>query len=59
MPTNGVRYEKWWKRGAYEDVFLLDLDGLLFPLGANLCDSLWVYTWGMAGVRLGDTSRRV
>ena len=59
LPSNGVRYSNWWLRGAYEDVFRLDLDGLLFPLGTNLCDSLWVYTWGMAGARLGDASRRV
>ena len=59
MPTNGMRRESWWLRGAYEDVFRLDLDRLLFPLGTNLCDSLWVYTWGMAGVRLGDTSNRI
>ena len=59
MPSNGVRYSNWWIRGAYEDVFRLDLDGLLFPLGTNLCDSLWVYTWGMAGARLGDASNRI
>ena len=59
MPTNGMRRENWWLRGAYEDVFRLDLDGLLFPLGTNLCDSLWVYTWGMAGARLGDASNRI
>ena len=59
MPTNGVRYSNWWMHGAYEDVFRHDLGGLLFPFGTNLCDSLWVYTWGMAGVRLGDTSNRL
>ena len=59
MPTSGTRYAKWWLRGAYEDVFRLDLDGMLFPLGTNLCSSLWVYTWGMAGARLGDASNRV
>ena len=59
MPSNGVRYSNWWIRGAYEDVFRLDLDGLLFPLGTNLCDSLWVYMWGMAGARLGDASNRI
>ena len=59
MPTNGMRYENWWLRGAYEDVFRLGLDGMLFPLGTNLCDSLWVYTWGMAGARLGDASNRI
>ena len=52
MPTNATRCEKWWRRGAYEDVFRLDLGGFRFPLGTNLCDYIWVYTWGMAGARL-------
>ena len=52
MPTNATRYEKWWRRGAYEDVFRLDLGVFRFPLGTNLCDYIWVYTWGMAGARL-------
>ena len=56
MPVNATRYEKWWRRGAYEDVFELDLDGLLFPFGECLCDSLWVYSWGIAGRSLGDAS---
>jgi len=47
MPTNGVRYGKWWKRGAFEDVFRLG--GISFPLKDELLDSLWVYSWGMAG----------
>ena len=59
MPTNGTRYARWWKRGGYEDVFRLDLDGMIFPLGTNLCSSLWVYTWGMAGARLADASIRI
>ena len=48
MPTNAVRHEKWWLRGAYEDIFRLDLDGMLFPLCSNLCDHVWVHTWGEA-----------
>ena len=59
MPTNGMCRGNWWLRGAYEDVFRLDLGGMLFPLGTNLCDSLWVYTWGMVGARLGDASNRI
>ena len=43
MPTNGVRYGKWWKRGAFEDVFRLDLGGMRFPLKDELLDSLWIY----------------
>ena len=59
MPTNGVRYEKWWKRGAYEDVFRLDLDGMRFPLKNEVLDSLWVYSWGMAGAHLMAVSNRL
>ena len=59
MPSNGVRYSKWWLRGAYEDVFRLDLGGMRFPLGTNLCESLWVYSWAFAGARLCDTSNVV
>ena len=51
MPAYGTRYGRWWKRGAYEDVFRLDLGGMRFPCGTNLCSSLWVYTWGMAGAK--------
>ena len=59
MPSNGVRHVNWWLRGAYEDVFRLDLGEMRFPCGTNLCDSLWVYTWGMAGAKLGDASNRL
>ena len=59
MPTNGVRYDKWWKRGAFEDVFRLDLGGMPFPLADELLSSLWVYSWGMAGAHLGNTTRRL
>ena len=58
MPTNGTRYANWWLRGAYEDVFRLDLGGMLFPIGTNLCSSLWVYTWGMVGASLADHDSR-
>ena len=59
MPTNGVRYERWWKRGAYEDVFRLDLCGTSFPLADELLTSFWVYSWGMAGAHLGNASNRL
>ena len=59
MPTNGVRYDKWWKRGAYEDVFRLDLGGMTFPLVDELLSSFWVYSWGMAGAHLGNASNRL
>jgi len=59
MPTNGVRYERWWKRGAYEDVFRLDFGGMTFPLADELLSSVWVYSWGMAGAHLGNASNRL
>ena len=59
MPANGVRYENWWKRGAFEDVFRLDLGGMPFPLADELHSSLWVYSWGMAGAHLGNTTKRL
>ena len=42
----------WHLTGAYEDVQKVSLVAhssspvFLFPLGTNLCDSLWTYTWG-------------
>ena len=59
MPANGIRYDRWWNHGAYEDVFRLGLGGMAFPLGDELLDSLWVYSWGIAGSRLGDTANRL
>jgi len=59
MPTNGIRYDKWWKRGAYEDVFRLGLGGMSFPLAGELLSSFWVYSWGMAGAHLGNASNRL
>ena len=48
MPSNAVLHEKWWRRGAWEDIFRLDLGGMRFPLGTNLCDHLWAHSWGEA-----------
>ena len=52
MPENAVRYPNWWIRGGYEDVFKLELGDFRFPLGTNLVDYLWVYTWGKVRPRL-------
>ena len=59
MPANGIRYDRWWHHGAYEDVFKLGLGGMAFPLNNELLDSLWVYSWGMAGAHLGDASNKL
>ena len=52
MPENAVRYPNWWIRGGYEDVFKLELGDWRFPIGTNLIDYLWVYTWGKVRPRL-------
>ena len=57
MPTNGMRYDNWWKRGAYEDVFRLDLGGMAFPFADELLSSLWVYTWRTWRGQLGRRGR--
>ena len=45
MPSEGVVRGTWHLTGAYEDVLRVSLDGLAFPLGSDLCSSLWAYTW--------------
>ena len=59
MPANGIRYDRWWNHGAYENVFKLGLGGMAFPFGDELLDSLWAYSWGMAGAHLGDASNKL
>ena len=46
MPSNGMVRGTWHLTGAYEDVQKVSLGDFLFPLGTNLCSSLWTYTWG-------------
>ena len=64
MPSNGVLRGTWHLTGAYEDVQKVSLipdpsspipHPFLFPLGNNLCTSLWVYTWGKVRARLSGT----
>ena len=52
MPSGATVRGMWHLTGAYEDVQKVSLVAyssspvFLFPLGTNLCDSLWAYTWG-------------
>ena len=64
MPSNGVVRGTWHLTGAYEDVQEVSLiphssspipHPFLFPLGTNLCSSLWTYTWGKVRSRLSGT----
>ena len=49
----------WHLTGAYQDVRKVELDGFAFPLGSNLCTSLWAFTWGKVRPRLGNADARV
>ena len=71
MPSEGVVRGTWHLTGAYEDVQKVSLvphpsssiphpsspipHPFLFPLGTNLCSSLWTYTWGKVRSRLSGT----
>ena len=61
MPADGAVRGTWHLTGAYEDVQKVTLDGFAFPLGSDLCTSLWAYTWGKVRPRLkgfcGDRPR--
>jgi hypothetical protein len=46
-------------RGGYEDVFKLELGDWRFPIGTNLVDYLWVYTWGRVRPRLKATELEI
>ena len=55
MPADGAVRGTWHLTGAYEDAQKVVLDGFAFPLGSDLCSSLWAYTWGKVRARLSGT----
>ena len=59
MPADGAVRGTWHLSGAYEDVQKVALDGFAFPLGNNLCTSLWAYTWGKVRPRLKNATNEV
>ena len=59
MPASAVRYQNWWMRGGYEDVFKLEHGDWRFPIGTNLGDYLWVYIWGRVRPRLKATELEI
>lgn len=59
MPSDAMVRGCWHLRGAYEDVFRLDLGTFRFPLGNELLSSLWVYTWGKVRPHLAAVSNDV
>ena len=59
MPSEGVVRGTWHQTGAYEDVQKVSLGDFLFPLGTNLCSSLWTYTWGKVRPQLKNTVNEI
>ena len=59
MPADGAICGTWRLTGAYEDVQRVALDGFAFPLGSDLCTSLWVYTWGKVRPQLRNASNEI
>ena len=59
MPADGSIRGTWHLTGAYEDVQKVTLGGFAFPLGSDLCTSLWVYTWGKVRPQLKNVSNEI
>ena len=59
MPADGTIRGTWHLTGAYEDVQKVALDGFAFPLGTDLCTSLWAYTWGKVRPQLKNASNEI
>ena len=59
MPAGGTIRGTWHLTGAYEDVQKVALDGFAFPLGTDLCTSLWAYTWGKVRPQLKNASNEI
>ena len=59
MPDDATEVGTWRLTGAYDDVVMADLGEFRFPLGTNLCSSLWAQTWGTARPRLRNVSNEL
>ena len=59
LPADGTIRGTWYLTGAYEDVQKVALDDFRFPLGNDLCDSLWAYTWGKVRPQLKNASNEI
>ena len=67
MPADGTIRGTWHLTGAYEDVQKIGLEGLgglegsdfKFPIGSQVCTSLWVYTWGKVRPQLKNASYEI
>ena len=68
LPADGTIRGTWHLTGAYEDVQRVSLDPhpsspiphpFAFPLGSDLCTSLWTYTWGKVRSQLKNASNEI
>ena len=59
LPADGTIRGTWHLTGAYEDIQKVALDGFAFPLGSDLCTSLWAYTWGKVRPQLKNASNEI
>ncbi len=59
MPADGAIRGTWHLTGAYEDVQKVTLDGFTFPLGSDLCTTLWAFTWGKVRPQLKNVSNEI
>ena len=57
FPTNAVRAEKWWRRGAWEDVMRVEFpQGWVFPFGEDHLPFVDVVSQGSLRRRWTDTN---
>ena len=68
LPADGAIRGTWHLTGAYEDVQKVSLDPhplspiplpFAFPLGSDLCTTLWAYTWGKVRPQLKNASNEI
>ena len=59
VPDNATEVGTWRLTGAYDDVVNVGLGDFRFPLGTNLCSSLWAHTSGTARPRLRRVSNEL
>ena len=59
MPDDATEVGTWRLTGAYDDVVNVGLGEFRFPLGTNLCSSLWAHTWGTARPSLRSVSNEL
>ena len=59
VPDDATEVGTWRLTGAYDDVVKVGLGEFRFPLGTNLCASLWAQTWGTVRPRLRSVSNEL